>query len=191
MEISGKFRATFHLNGRSQNSRSRVQSQNHGTLLNPHFMNINGNLWIFMNFERALRVCLFLNTFLERSFEFVKCLVCQLCFCTLDFVWIPFSGVKFKIFSKSFQFFLPILINLVKNLTQNHLKKVYFPSFWSKSVWFLDQNFWQIFFYLSIELILTLPYLWNRVYHPGLNGRRPVVPFKVRIDTWRLAFISE
>ena len=77
----------------------------HGTLLNPHFMNINGNLWIFMNFERALRVCLFLNTFLERSFEFVKCLVCQLCFCTLDFVWIPFSGVKFKIFSKFFSKF--------------------------------------------------------------------------------------
>ena len=98
----GKFRSAYHSNGRSRNSRSRVQSQNsikHETLLNPHFMNINGNLWIFMNFERALRVCLFLNTFLERSFEFVKCLVWQLCFCTLDFVWIPFSGVKFKIFS--------------------------------------------------------------------------------------------
>ena len=124
------------------------------TLLNPHFMNINGNLWIFMNFERALRVCLFLNTFLERSFEFVKCLVCQLCFCTLDFVWIPFSGVKFKIFSKSFQFFLPILINVVKDLTQNHFKKVYFASFWSKSVWFLDQNFWQNIF-LSFHWIDT------------------------------------
>ena len=139
------------------------------TLLNPHFMNINGNLWIFMNFERALRVCLFLNTFLERSFEFVKCLVCQLCFCTLDFVWIPFSGVKFKIFSKSFQFFLPILINLVKNLTQNHLKKVYFASFWSKSVWFLDQNSWQFLFYLSIELVLILPYLWNKLESQDLK----------------------
>lgn len=158
------------------------------TLLNPHFMNINGNLWIFMNFERALRVCLFLNTFLERSFEFVKCLVCQLCFCTLDFVWIPFSGVKFKIFSKSFQFFLPILINVVKNLTQNHFKKVYFASFWSKSVWFLDQNFWQNFFIFPLNW-----YLHYHIYEIESRAQRTVlmVPFKVRIDTWRLAFISE
>ena len=151
----GKFRIAYHSNGRSRNSCSRVQSQNsikHGTLLNPDFMNINGNLWIFMNFERALRVCLFLNTFLERSFEFVKCLVCQLCFCTLDFVWIPFSVQVLN--SKFFQYFKASdTYKRRQKPHTNHFKKVYFPSFWSKSVWFLDQNSWQNF--LSFHWIGT------------------------------------
>ena len=151
------------------------------TLLNPHFMNINGNLWIFMNFERALRVCLFLNTFLERSFEFVKCLVCQLCFCTLDFVWIPFSGVKFKIFSKSFQFFLPILINVVKDLTQNHFKKVYFASFWSKSVWFLDQNFWQNFFIFPLNW-----YLHYHIYEIESRAQRTTFQCSIQGSHWHV-----
>ena len=143
----GKFRIAYHSNGRS-----RAQSQNHETLLNPHFMNINGNLWIFMNFERALRVCLFLNTFLERSFEFVKCLVCQLCFCTLDFVWIPFSVQVLN--SKFFQYFKASdTYKRRQKPHTNHFKKVYFPSFWSKSVWFLDQNSWQNF--LSFHWIGT------------------------------------
>ena len=135
-------------------------------------MNVNGNLWIFMNFERAIRVCLFFNTFLKRSFEFVKCLVCQLCFCTLDFVWIPFVrffrclGVKFKNFQISR---LPVLINVAKKPNTNHLKLVYFASFWSKSVWFLDQNSWQFLFYLSIELVLILPYLWNKLESQDLK----------------------
>ena len=193
-KISEKnFRSAYHSNSGSC-AIWEIRHENE-TSLNPHFMrgmNFNGNLWIFMNFERALRVCLFLNTFLERSFEFVKCLVCQLCFCTLDFVWIPFSVQVLN--SKFFQYFKASdTYKRRQKPHTNHFKKVYFPSFWSKSVWFLDQNSRQNF-YLSIELALTLPYLWNKfefTTQGSMDTRRSIQIGKVLIDTWRLAFISE